>query len=226
MKELLEKFNYNLVRLKKLPDTRDLYRSKVKREEKELESLKDRIDLIQDSRVAYQTTIDEFYKESIGQLESLINCALKTIFTDRHYRIQISLSGDDKKEKSFSFDVVNEKIGELEDLKDGSGNGIRAVISFVVLSYYLMRFNSPYIFADECYSAISEAYIPGFFEFVHKLCDEQGLVFILITHDPRMIGYADQIIHVSEGRITIHQDFNENTVEQLVKQTEEYNHEN
>ena len=157
MKELLEKFNYNLVRLKKLPDTRDLYRSKVKREEKELESLKDRIDLIQDSRVAYQTTIDEFYKESIGQLESLINCALKTIFTDRHYRIQISLSGDDKKEKSFSFDVVNEKIGELEDLKDGAGNGIRAVISFVVLSYYLMRFNSPYIFADECYSAISEA---------------------------------------------------------------------
>ena len=30
MKELLEKFNYNLVRLKKLPDTRELYRRKVK----------------------------------------------------------------------------------------------------------------------------------------------------------------------------------------------------
>ena len=182
MKELLEKFNYNLVRFKKLSETRDLYKNKVKRENKQLEELEDKITLIQDSRLAYQKTIDLFYEQSIGQLENLINCALSTIFIGRHYKIKISLSDESKKDKSFSFDVINEDIGELEDLRDGSGAGIRAVISFVILSYYLIRFGSPYIFADECYSQISAEYVDAFFEFVHKLCEEQGLIFVLITH--------------------------------------------
>lgn len=226
MKELLERFNYDLVRLKKLPDTRDLYKSKVKRENKHLQELEDKIVLIQDSRVAYQKTIDLFYEQSIGQLENLINCALKTIFYDRHYRIKITLSDESKKDKSFSFDVINEAIGEPEDLRDGSGAGMRAIISFVVLSYYLIRFNSPYIFADECYSAISEAYVPAFFEFVHKLCDEHNLVFVLITHDPRFINYADQIVQVVDGRITIHNNLDESQINSLIEQVKEYDHEN
>lgn len=226
MKELLEKFNYNLVRFKKLPETRELYKNKVKRENKQLEELEEKITLIQDSRVAYQKTIDLFYEQSIGQLENLINCALSTIFIGRHYKIKISLSDESKKDKSFSFDVVNEDIGELEDLRDGSGAGIRAVISFVILSYYLIRFGSPYIFADECYSQISAEYVDAFFEFVHKLCEEQGLIFVLITHDQRFVNYADQIIQVVEGRVTVHNNLDEDKISEIVKQIEEYNNEN
>ena len=92
MKELLERFNYNLTRIKKLPETRELIVAGIKRKEKELEELNHKINLIQDSRIAYQKTIDAFYEESIGQLEKLINCALRTIFTDRQYQIKISLS--------------------------------------------------------------------------------------------------------------------------------------
>lgn len=226
MKELLEKFNYNLVRFKKLPETRELYKSKIKRENKQLEELEDKITLIQDSRIAYQKTIDLFYEQSIGQLENLINCALSTIFFDRHYKIKITLSDESKKDKSFSFDVINEDIGELEDLRDGAGAGIRAIISFVILSYYLIRFNSPYIFADECYSQISKEYIDAFFEFVHKLCEEQNLIFVLITHDQRMIPYADQIVQIVEGRVTVHNNLDESKMNDLIKQLEEYNNEN
>ena len=225
MKELLEKFNYNLVRFKKLPDTRELYKSKVKRENKHLKELEDKILLIQDSRIAYQKTIDLFYEQSIGQLENLINCALKTIFYDRRYRIKISLSDESKKDKSFSFDVVNEVSGELEDLRDGSGAGMRAIISFVILSYYLISFNSPYIFADELYSQISQEYITGFFEFVHKLCEENNLVFVLISHDPRLINYADQIIQVVEGRVTFHNNLDESQINSLIERIKEYDNE-
>lgn len=226
MKELLEKFNYNLVRFKKLPDTRELYKSKVKRENKHLEELEDRILLIQDSRVAYQKTIDLFYEQSIGQLENLINWALKTIFYDRHYRIKITLSDESKKDKSFSFDVINEAIGELEDLRDGSGAGMRAIISFVILSYYLISFNSPYIFADELYSQISQEYVAGFFEFVHRLCEENNLVFVLISHDPRLINYADQIVQVVDGRVTVHNNLDESQINSLIEQIKEYEDEN
>jgi ABC-type lipoprotein export system ATPase subunit len=135
------------------------------------------------------------------------------------------LSGEDKKDKSFSFDIVNLDVGEPEDLRDGTGNGIRAVISFVITSYYLIKFNSPYLFVDELYSQISKAYVDGFFEFVHKLCDEHGLVFVLITHDERFLNYADQVVQVSEGRVTIHNDLNIDKIEQLVKDVERYNNE-
>lgn len=225
MKELLEKFNYNLTRIKKLPESREIIKANNKKLEQELVELQDKITLIQDSRVAYQKTIDAFYEESIGQLEKMINCALTTIFYDRHYQIRIQLSGEDKKDKSFSFDIVNLDVGEPEDLRDGTGNGIRAVISFVITSYYLIKFNSPYLFVDELYSQISKAYVDGFFEFVHKLCDEHGLVFVLITHDERFLNYADQVVQVSEGRVTIHNDLNIDKIEQLVKDVERYNNE-
>ena len=226
MKELLEKFNYNLVRFKKLSNTRELYKSKIKRENKYLKELEDKILLIQESRIVYQKTIDLFYEQSIGQLENLINCALKTIFYDRHYRIKISLSDENKKDKSFSFDVINEISGELEDLRDGSGAGMRAIISFVILSYYLISFNSPYIFADELYSQISQEYVAGFFEFVHKLCEENNLIFVLISHDPRLINYADQIIQVVEGRVVIHNNLDQSRIDNLIEQIREYNNEN
>ena len=226
MKELLEKFNYNLVRFKKLPEVRDLYKSKVKRENNHLKELEDKILLIQDSRMAYQKIIDEFYKQSIGELESLINCALSTIFFDRHYKIQIALSDESKKDKSFSFDIINEDIGEPESLVDGNGAGIRAVISFVILSYYLIRFNSPYIFFDECLSQISKEYVDAFFQFVHKLCEEQGLILVLISHDSRLIPYADQLIQISEGRVTVHNNLDESQINNLIEQIEEYENEN
>lgn len=219
MKELLEKFNYNLTRIKKLPETRELIKSNNKRLEKELEELQDKITLIQDSRVAYQKTIDAFYEESIGQLEKMINCALSTIFYDRHYQIQIQLSGEDKKDKSFSFDIIDTLTGCIQDLREGTGAGIRAVISFVITSYYLIKFNSPYLFVDELYSQVSKEYVDGFFAFIKRLCDEQQLVFILITHDPRFVAYADQVVQVSEGRVTIYQE----NIEDLMKQIEAYN---
>lgn len=225
MKDLLEKYNYNLVRLKKLPNIRELYKSKLKREKSDLQELEEKIILIQESRLAYQKIIDEFYKQSIGELEGLINCALSTIFFDRHYKIQISLSDESKKDKSFSFDIINEEIGEPESLVDGNGAGIRAVISFVILSYYLIRFNSPYIFFDECLSQISKEYVDPFFEFVHKLCEEQGLILVLVSHDTRLIPYADKLIQISEGRVTVHNNLDQSQIDSIIEQLKEYDNE-
>lgn len=221
MKELLEKFSYNLTRIKKLPDAREVIKNQNKRLEKEQEDLKEKLLLIQESRLAYQKTIDLFYEESIGQLEKMLNLALQQIFFDRNYSIRITLSGEDKKDKSFSFEIVNNDINQVEDLRDGTGAGVRAVVSFVILSYYLIKFNSPYIFADELYSAISRDYVDGFFEFVHRLCEEQNLTFVLITHDVRFTNYADQIIHVSEGRITVHQEIDTNLISRISREIEE-----
>ena len=225
MKELLDRFNYSIQRLKKLPDNRELIKEQTQNYKKQIQENKDKIVLVQDSRIAYQKAIDVFYEQSIGQLEKLINLGLKQIFFDRSLQIKIELSNKEKKEKSFSFEVIDTVTGEPEDIRDGTGAGVRSVISFIILSYYLMQFNSPYIIADEAYSQISKDYVDGFFQFVHKLCEEENLTFILISHDERFIHYADQIIKVADGKIEVMKDLDDSSLQEIQKLVEEYNNE-
>lgn len=225
MKELLDRFNYSIQRLKKLPDNRELIKEQTQNYKKQIQENKDKIVLVQDSRIAYQKAIDIFYEQSIGQLEKLINLGLKQIFFDRSLQIKIELSNEEKKEKSFSFEVIDTVTGEPEDIRDGTGAGVRSVISFIILSYYLMQFNSPYIIADEAYSQISKDYVDGFFQFVHKLCEEENLTFILISHDERFIHYADQIVKVADGKIEVMKDLDDSSLQEIQKLVEEYNNE-
>lgn len=225
MKELLDRFNYSIQRLKKLPNNRELIKEQTQNYKKQIQENKDKIVLVQDSRIAYQKAIDVFYEQSIGQLEKLINLGLKQIFFDRSLQIKIELSNEEKKEKSFSFEVIDTVTGEPEDIRDGTGAGVRSVISFIILSYYLMQFNSPYIIADEAYSQISKDYVDGFFQFVHKLCEEENLTFILISHDERFIHYADQIIKVADGKIEVMKDLDDSSLQEIQKLVEEYNNE-
>ena len=222
MKEVLDKFSYLIHRYNKLPDQRKTLKNQTSRYKENIIKLKDKIQLIQDSRIAYQKAVDLFYEQSIGKLEKLINLALKEIFFDRSLQIKIELSNEDKKEKSFSFEVIDLITGEPEDIRDGTGAGVRSVISFIILSYYLIRFGSPYIIADEAYSQISKDYVDGFFQFVHRLCDEEGLIFILISHDERFVYYADQIISVSEGRIKVMKDLQKEDLQKLEEIVKEY----
>lgn len=225
MEELLDRFNYSIQRLKKLPDNRELIKEQTQNYKKQIQENKDKIVLVQDSRIAYQKAIDVFYEQSIGQLEKLINLGLKQIFFDRSLQIKIELSNEEKKEKSFSFEVIDTVTGEPEDIRDGTGAGVRSVISFIILSYYLMQFNSPYIIADEAYSQISKDYVDGFFQFVHKLCEEENLTFILISHDERFIHYADQIVKVADGKIEVMKDLDDSSLQEIQKLVEEYNNE-
>lgn len=225
MKELLDRFNYSIQRFKKLPNNRELIKEQTQNYKKQIQENKDKIVLVQDSRIAYQKAIDVFYEQSIGQLEKLINLGLKQIFFDRSLQIKIELSNEEKKEKSFSFEVIDTVTGEPEDIRDGTGAGVRSVISFIILSYYLMQFNSPYIIADEAYSQISKDYVDGFFQFVHKLCEEENLTFILISHDERFIHYADQIVKVADGKIEVMKDLDDSSLQEIQKLVEEYNNE-
>lgn len=200
MKSLLDRFTHCIESYKELDDKITHIKKQNKKFKIEIEELKNRITLVQDSRLVFQNTIDEFYKQSIGELENLINLALTKIFFDRRLKIAISLT--DGKDKALSFDLIDCESGLPEDLRDGSGQGVKSIISFMVLTHYLLNFNSPYIFADEQYSQLSEEYIGPFFDFVKELCNRKNLVFVLISHDLRILQYADQMIYVKKGRIT------------------------
>nr|DAD80569.1 MAG TPA: chromosome partition protein [Siphoviridae sp. ctYh54] len=151
------------------------------------------------AKTYYKKAIDILYQNSIKELESLINDVVSAVFYDRNLVVRMELT--DSRSKSLLWYVIDEDKGIQMSVKNGVGRGIRTVLSFIIQSYYLLSLGSKYMFIDEGYSYISEAYVGKFFEFVNLLCEEKGLSLVMISHDERFSGYADYSYGVINGKI-------------------------
>lgn len=166
-------------------------------------SARKRIGNIALSREFYKKGIDSVYAQSVGELEKVVNLALAYVFFDRDYRLKITL--EERYGKSLSLVLVDGgKNPPLEvDLKEGTGQGIRTVVSFVLHFYYLVNLGAlPFIFADEAYSAISVQYRDRFFAFVKGICAKKDGGLVVITHDISIQAFADRTYIVSDGIVS------------------------
>lgn len=159
---------------------------------------------IEESQITYQKAVDLVYERSIGEIEETLNIALAYIFYDRNYRIKFDLG--DRRGKSVELLLLDETRApaRTRSMKNGVGNGIRTVVSYILLTLYMTsRGIPPILFSDEGFSAISESYVDRFFTFVRGLSVEKQAPLILISHDDRFLPYADQKIQVQDGKVTV-----------------------
>ena len=169
--------------------------------EKNIKKQEEYLKFINTSKEYYVKAIDIMYEESIGALKETLNSALRYIVYDKNYNCNLIL--DDKRgAKTLELTLVDLDEDFEVDLKDGAGQGIRTIISFILKAYYLINKGSRVLFLDEKYSALSEHYVPRFFEFLKKMTEEKGMIDVLITHDTRFMDYADNIYMVNMGNVT------------------------
>lgn len=169
--------------------------------EKNIKKQEEYLKFINTSKEYYVKAIDIMYEESIGALKETLNSALRYIMYDKNYNCNLIL--DDKRgAKTLELTLVDLDEDFEVDLKDGAGQGIRTIISFILKAYYLINKGSRVLFLDEKYSALSEHYVPRFFEFLKKMTEEKGMIVVLITHDTRFMDYADNIYMVNMGNVT------------------------
>ena len=168
--------------------------------ESEINDCDKRIKFLFDTKEYYVKAVDILYEESIGALKDTLNAALRYIVFDRNYNCNLTLE-DKRGTKTLELSLVDLDEGFEVDLKDGAGQGIRTIISFILKVYYLINKGSRLLFLDEKYSALSEHYVPRFFEFMKKMAEEQGIIVVLITHDNRFMDYADNIFTVNGGYV-------------------------
>ena len=169
--------------------------------EKNIKKQEEYLKFINTSKEYYVKAIDIMYEESIGALKETLNSALRYIVYDKNYNCNLIL--DDKRgAKTLELTLVDLDEDFEVDLKDGAGQGIRTIISFILKAYYLINKGSRVLFLDEKYSALSEHYVPRFFEFLKKMAEEKGIIVVLITHDTRFMDYADNIYMVNMGNVT------------------------
>lgn len=149
----------------------------------------------------YTIAVNELYEESIVALKDTLNTALKYIIFDKNYSANLILE-DQRGSKSLSIYLVDDDDGFEVDIKDGVGQGVRTIISFVLKSYYLLNQNSNVLFLDEKYSALSSHYVPRFYEFVKRFCVEHNFIIVMISHIDNQIEQADKIYYLNDGVIT------------------------
>ena len=159
------------------------------------------LNFIKGAKEKYRVAINELYEESIEALQNTLNAALKYIMYDKNYSAKLVLE-DTGMAKSLSIALVDEDDGFEVDLKDGVGQGVRTIISFVLKSYYLLNQNSKVLFLDEKYSALSAHYVPRFYEFIEKFCEDNDFIIVMISHVDSQIEHAGKVYYLNDGVIS------------------------
>lgn len=201
IQNILDSLSFTVKSCNSLLSKEDSIKEYAEQLRKDKKSKEDYLKFIQEAKEKYQIAVNELYKESVESLSDTLNAALQYIFYDKNYKAKLILE-DKRGTKSLSIMLVDEDDGLEVDLKDGVGNGVRTVISFVLKSYYLLNQNSKVLFLDEKYSALSVHYVPKFFEFVDKFCEENDFIIVMISHIDNQIEHADKVYYLNDGVIT------------------------
>lgn len=162
--------------------------------------------MIYEDAISYmKELIDALSRTHINHLEKLLNSAVTTIFFDRKYKIQFEVS-EYRNSNCLSIYLIETQEDGLEiktDIKD-NGFGIKTIIGFILQVYFILYHKlSPIIFIDEGFSNLSLQYIPYLRSLLTSLKEEYGFIFVLVSHDPRLIDIADQTYEVKNGEVRL-----------------------
>lgn len=200
-KNTLDSLDYTIQSCMNLIAKEDLIQGNINIVTSELDTKREYLTFIKGAKEKYQAAITELYEESILSLKNTLNIALKYVMFDKNYSVNLVLE-DKRGTKSLSILLVDEDNGFEVDLKDGVGQGVRTIISFVLKSYYLLNSDSKVLFLDEKYSALSSHYVPRFYEFMKKFCEENDFIIVMISHIDNQIEHADKIYYLNDGVIS------------------------
>lgn len=153
--------------------------------------------------------VDRVSEEQVQRLVTLTTHALREIFYDKQYSLEISVTDkrNNKCAELYLTEVV-EKEGHKDILRvpfeDSIGGGVLTVVGFIFRIYFLGYFKqAPIVFCDEYFSQVSDQYIPTLMAFLKSLTDLQHFIFVCIFHDDRFKAYGDRFFTVNQGEVKL-----------------------
>lgn len=181
-------------------DNQMQYKEKKEQLEREKESL-----MIQGSSIdVLKEIVDKMSQQHIEKIVDLLTYALKTIFYDKDYSVEVLL-GDKRNAKTAEFQLVERTEDKVirSSFDEGIGGGIIAIVGCVLQVYYIGMLNlSPIIFIDEGFSQVSSQYIDPLLQFIEELASMKNFIMVLVTHDTRLMHRAVRTYEVDEGVVT------------------------
>lgn len=203
--DLVSSLDYNIKSINNILGKKDKYKNLLSISVNEKHNIERELKNLSETKELYTNAVDVMYQESIGALQDTLHTALQYIMTDKNYSINLILENK-RGTKTLDIAITDLDEGFEVGISDGCGQGVRTIISFVLKMYYLLNKGSNILLLDEKYSALSEHYIPRFMEFMKQMCEEKGLIVVMITHDQRFMPYADKAYSVNDGYVSIIED--------------------
>lgn len=201
LQNLIDSFDYTIQSCESLLNKEEILTENKKDLEMQIVEKEEYLKFLKGAKEKYTVAVNELYEESIVALKDTLNVALKYVMFDKNYSANLVLE-DQRGSKSLSIYLVDDDDGFEVDLKDGVGQGVRTIISFVLKSYYLLNQNSKVLFLDEKYSALSSHYVPRFYEFMKKFCEEHDFIVVMISHIENQIEQADKVYYLNDGVVS------------------------
>jgi hypothetical protein len=175
---------------------------KYQKELDTLNSMRETYTLQQLSIEALKKIIDQLSENHLKKVRDLLTLGLQTIFYDRKYEVQIETS-DKRGLNSASLFLVEERGGYLIRTNITSkdlGGSILTVVGFILQVFYIRYFKAGSIlFLDETFTALSSEYVKPLVDFMHKLSQSKGFIFVFVSHDDRFIEHADRVYQIKNG---------------------------
>jgi ABC-type uncharacterized transport system ATPase component len=140
----------------------------------------------------------------IGSLQTLLTSGLNSIFFDRKYTVEFEIAdrGGDKTSEIFLIETLDNGIVRRSSARDGIGGGVASVIGTILQVFNILHYNLwRVLILDEPLSDISDKYYDNVFQFFKELIEEKEFEILMISHDRRLIPYADSIFRVKDGRV-------------------------
>jgi hypothetical protein len=171
----------------------------------EAKEFNNRLEIVLSAKDFYRKAQDIIYERTLGELEEVLDAALKYVFYDCAYSIKILLK-DKRGTKQIEFAIIDgshDPPMELS-LKSGVGAGIRSLVSFVLLSFLILRSKSyPLLVLDETFSTIASQYLDRFFKFISDFSKAKGISVVLVSHIAGVADIADRVYSVSDGNVKL-----------------------
>lgn len=163
---------------------------------KEIDSLKEEIDLLAKTGQVLKHLLDSLVKDDVQKMADLVTYGLKTVFEDQDLTFQ-PVIGRKNDKVHIELKTANRGIqGEF-----GSFGGSVAVIeSFLLRIICMLKLNlARVILLDESFAAVGEDYIQNTSKLVSELCKKLGLDVMLVTHQSEFQNYANRVYKVKES---------------------------
>ena len=201
LQNIIDSLEYTIKSCNSLLSKEEVVTSNKQQLENEIKEKQEYLKFIKKAKEKYQVAVNELYEESIQALQDTLNTALKYIMYDKNYSAKLVIE-DKANSKALSIILVDEDDGFEVDLRDGAGQGVRTIISFILKSYYLLNQNSRVLFLDEKYSALSSHYVPRFYNFIDKFCEDNNFIIVMISHIDNQIEHANKVYYLNDGVIS------------------------
>ncbi len=165
----------------------------------EIEELKNQIDIIQRAQILIQDIAQKTQSNIVIHIENIVDKALETVFGDEY---KFKFEFEQKRGKVEVNYFLLRKDGSEIDIMNGAGGGVIDIVSFALrIAVWTISNNvENVVILDEPFRFLSQDLQDRAGEILKELSVKLGIQFIIVSHNEKLISYADKIFFVKKSQ--------------------------